>query len=55
MMRSLGQNPTEKELEGVINEVDADGITTKLYLVLVIWCKIGVILRLGSSFRQWNN
>ncbi|XP_077988275.1 uncharacterized protein LOC144442777 [Glandiceps talaboti] len=28
VMRSLGQNPTESELQDIINEVDADGNTT---------------------------
>ena len=30
VMRSLGQNPTEAELQDMINEVDADGKTRVL-------------------------
>lgn len=31
VMRSLGQNPTEAELQDMINEVDADGKTELNY------------------------
>ena len=34
-MRSLGQNPTEAELQDMINEVDADG---KHHVVLHVVC-----------------
>ena len=43
-MRSLGQNPTEAELQDMINEVDADGNETSLSIVLKV-----KRIRLGTS------
>lgn len=45
VMRSLGQNPTEAELQDMINEVDADGEYNKPWLKwndlyrAATWCR----------------
>lgn len=44
VMRSLGQNPTEAELQDMINEVDADGEfrTVRLYEDFIIIYFVGL-------------
>ena len=39
VMRSLGQNPTEAELQDMINEVDADGTVEIWYLLIMVQSK----------------
>lgn len=46
-MRSLGQNPTEAELQDMINEVDADGQYIHAWFTRYInWCKFRITFSL---------
>lgn len=59
VMRSLGQNPTEAELQDMINEVDADGENSVWLQNLLTTHTVDVLDGNPSPclfvFRKWND
>lgn len=60
-MRSLGQNPTEAELQDMINEVDADGNDAIFILVVLLGIQkfstlcFGIHVCFIFIYRQWHD